>query len=329
MKNKIINQIESSMSACLNNEQLMTLKSVLDASLIDVNVIEIASIDSSEDNMKYLQLFLASKQIEGCSTKTLKYYELILSAFLKNINMVVKRITTEDLRKYLNDYQKKNNCSKVSIDNVRRVFSSFFNWLEDENYIIKSPVRRIHKIKTIKVVKETYSSEIMQLLRDNCANIRDLSIIDFLSSTGIRVGELVRLNKDDIDFTNKECVVFGKGSKERRVYFDSSTKLHLLQYLEERTDDCEALFVSLLKPHKRLEIAGVEIMLRKLGKKLGIKKVHPHKFRRTMATNAIDKGMPVEQVQRLLGHTKIDTTMQYAMVDQNNVKNSYRKYIGK
>ena len=241
MKNKIINQIESSMSACLNNEQLMTLKSVLDASLIDVNVIEIACIDSSEDNMKYLQLFLASKQIEGCSTKTLKYYELILSTFLKNINMVVKRITTEDLRKYLNDYQKKNNCSKVSIDNVRRVFSSFFNWLEDENYIIKSPVRRIHKIKTIKVVKETYSSEIMQLLRDNCANIRDLSIIDFLSSTGIRVGELVRLNKDDIDFTNKECVVFGKGSKERRVYFDSSTKLHLLQYLDERTYDCEAL----------------------------------------------------------------------------------------
>ena len=329
MKNKIINQIESSMSACLNNEQLMTLKSVLDASLIDVNVIEIASIDSSEDNMKYLQLFLASKQIEGCSAKTLKYYELILSTFLKNINMVVKRITTEDLRKYLNDYQKKNNCSKVSIDNVRRVFSSFFNWLEDENYIIKSPVRRIHKIKTIKVVKETYSSEIMQLLRDNCANIRDLSIIDFLSSTGIRVGELVRLNKDDIDFTNKECVVFGKGSKERRVYFDSSTKLHLLQYLDERTDDYEALFVSLLKPHKRLEISGVEIMLRKLGRKLGIKKVHPHKFRRTMATNAIDKGMPVEQVQRLLGHTKIDTTMQYAMVDQNNVKNSYRKYIGK
>lgn len=227
----------------------------------------------------------------------------------------------------MNNYQQNSNASKVSIDNIRRILSSFFNWLESENYILKSPMRRIHKIKTVKVVKETYSSEVMQIIRDNCTHVRDIAIIDLLASTGMRVGELVLLNRFDIDFNNKECIVFGKGDKERRVYFDSTTKIHLIRYLNSRTDKNEALFVSKLKPYNRLQISGVEIVLRKLGKKIGVARVHPHKFRRTLATNAIDKGMPVEQVQKLLGHTKIDTTMQYAMVDQNNVKNSYRKYL--
>ena len=328
MKNKLINDIEANMASCLNNEQLAKLDKALKSSLSDVEFIENGKRISPISEVNYLNLFIEAKRVEGCSEKTLKYYELIIKPLLSKLNTSISRITTEDLRKYLNDYQQRNNSSKVSIDNVRRIFSSFFSWLEDENYIIKNPVRRIHKIKAAKVVKETYSQETMQLLRDNCKTIRDLAIIDFLSSTGVRIGELVKLNITDIDFNNKECIVFGKGSKERRVYFDSSTKLHLLAYINERDDDNEALFVSLLKPFNRLEISGVEIMLRNLGKKLGIKKVHPHKFRRTMATNAIDKGMPVEQVQKLLGHSKIDTTMQYAMVDQNNVKISYRKFIG-
>ena len=235
---------------------------------------------------------------------------------------------TDDLRNYLSNYQQQSGCSKSNIDNIRRILSSFFTWLEDENYIIKSPVRRIHKIRSSQTVKETYTDESLETMRDQCGCLRDLAMIDLLASTGMRVGELVRLNIDDIDFENRECVVFGKGSKERPVYFDARTKIHLRNYLDSRTDDCPALFVSLLSPHNRLEISGVEVRLRKLGRKLGITKVHPHKFRRTLATRAIDKGMPIEQVQQLLGHAKIDTTMQYAMVSQNNVKISHRKFIG-
>ena len=245
----------------------------------------------------------------------------------EKIDMSITYMTTDDLRTYLTDYQKMNNCSKASVDNIRRNLSSFFSWLEEENYILKSPMKRIHKIKTDKVIKETYSDETLELLRDNCTSLRDLAIIDLLSSTGMRVGELVKLNINDIDFENRECVVFGKGNKERPVYFDARTKIHLKNYLNARTDNNPALFVSLDLPHDRLKISGVEIRLRQLGRRLGISKVHPHKFRRTVATKAIDKGMPIEQVQSLLGHSQIDTTMHYAMVNQNNVKESHRRYI--
>ena len=243
------------------------------------------------------------------------------------MNQSVRRITTEEIRTYLSDYQKINRCSNVTIDNIRRNISSFFSWLEEEDYILKSPMKRIHKIKTDKVVKETLSDETLECLRDNCDNIRDLAIIDLLASTGMRVGELVKININDIDFENRECVVFGKGNKERPVYFDARTKIHLKNYINSRSDDNPALFVSLDKPYNRLQISGVEIRLRNLGKRLGINKVHPHKFRRTVATKAIDKGMPIEQVQNLLGHSQIDTTMHYAMVNQNNVKESHRKYV--
>ena len=210
---------------------------------------------------------------------------------------------------------------------MRRVLSSFFSWLEDEDYILKSPVRRIHKVKTGKTVKETYSDEALEIMRDHAENIRDLAMIDLLASTGMRVGELVQLNRGDIDFENRECIVFGKGDKERKVYFDARAKIHLQNYLTERADDNPALFVTLLSPFNRLKISGVEIRLRELGRKLNIPKVHPHKFRRTLATMAIDKGMPIEQVQHLLGHQSIDTTMVYAQVSQSNVKTSHRKYI--
>ena len=242
--------------------------------------------------------------------------------------MSVTRLQTDDLRRYLAEYQARRGCSKGNIDNIRRILSSFFAWLEDENIILKSPVRRIHKIKSTTTVKETYSDEALETLRDRCESLRDLAMIDLLASTGMRVGELVRLNRADIDFDNRECVVLGKGSKERPVYFDARTKIHLKNYLESRTDENPALFVSLLRPHKRLEISGVESRLRQLGRKLGMGKVHPHKFRRTLATRAIDKGMPIEQVQRLLGHAQIDTTMQYAMVNQSNVKRAHQQYIG-
>lgn len=328
MKSKLISEISRQMLPYLDNAQLQQLQYVLQNCLWNVTVSDMLLEQEKESNEELLSSFISAKRVEGCSKKTLKYYETSICKLFSIVGMHVTKMQTDDLRNYLSDYQKLNNCSKSNIDNIRRILSSFFSWLEDENYILKSPVRRIHKIKTNKTVKETYTDEALEIMRDKCGNIRDLAMIDLLSSTGMRVGELVHLNREDIDFENRECIVFGKGSKERPVYFDARTKIHLYNYLESRTDNNPALFVSLLKPYNRLEISGVEISLRKLGRKLGITKVHPHKFRRTLATKAIDKGMPIEQVQQLLGHAKIDTTMQYAMVSQNNVKISHRRYIG-
>ena len=278
-------------------------------------------------NEEYLKLFLDAKSIEGCSARTIAYYRVTIENLFKCIHIPVRRITTEDMRSYLSEYQKTNGCSKVTVDNIRRNISSFFSWLEEENYILKSPMRRIHKIKTNQQVKEVISDEDIERLRDNCSCLRDLAIIDLLYSTGMRVGELVNLNISDIDFESRECVVFGKGGKERRVYFDAKSKLHLQNYLDHRSDNNPALFVTLDAPYDRLKISGVEIRMRQLGRRVDVCRIHPHKFRRTMATRAIDKGMPIEQVQKILGHSQIDTTMQYAMVNQTNVKTSHQKFI--
>lgn len=278
-------------------------------------------------NEEYLKLFLEAKKIEGCSERTIQYYRVTVEKLLEDITTPIRRITTEEIRRYLVEYQKINNCSKVTVDNIRRNISSFFSWLEEEDYILKSPMKRIHKIKTKQQVKEIISDEVIEQLRDHCNCMRDLAMIDLLYSTGIRVGELVNLNVSDINFEARECVVFGKGDKERKVYFDAKAKIHLQEYLNNRQDNNPALFVTLDAPYDRLKISGVEIRIRQLGRSLNIEKIHPHKFRRTMATRAIDKGMPIEQVQKLLGHSQIDTTMQYAIVNQNNVKNSHQKYI--
>ena len=282
---------------------------------------------SSVSNSNYLAMFLNAKKIEGCSERTLSYYKTTVEKLLDRITDPIRKVTTDDIREYLASYQGLNDCSKTTIDNIRRNISSFFTWLEEEDYIIKSPMRRIHKIKTTKTVKEVISDEEIEKMRDKCKNLRDLAVIDLLYSTGIRIGELVRLNIDDIDFEERECIVFGKGDKERRVYFDAKTKIHLMSYINSRFDTNPALFVTLDAPYNRLQISGVEIRLRRLGRELGINKVHPHKFRRTMATRAIDKGMPIEQVQKLLGHSQIDTTMHYAIVNQTNVKVAHRKFI--
>lgn len=323
MKNIIIN-IEQRMQEVLNNAQMEYLHKIL------IKFLETENSENKEENSneKMLEMFLAAKKIEGCSKKSLDYYQSTITNMLVKVDKNFKHISTNDLRDYLSNYQNKSNVSKVTLDNLRRILSSFFSWLEEENFILKSPVRRIKKIKTAQTIKETYTDEVLETLRDYCHNDRDLAIIDLLASTGMRVGELVHLNREDIDFENRECVVFGKGEKERKVYFDARAKIHIIRYLESRTDDNNALFVSLLKPHKRLKISGVEIRLRELGRKLKLPRVHPHKFRRTLATKAIDKGMPIEQVQHLLGHTKIDTTLQYAIVNQNNVKISHRRYLG-
>ena len=331
MKEQLITEITRQMLPYLDNYQMEQLQETLSHCFWGVQVSpeeETDQIKEKETNSELLDMFISAKRVEGCSEKTLKYYQASIMRLFSTVDIPAIRMRTDDLRGYLSEYQQTSQCSKSNIDNIRRILSSFFAWLEDENYILKSPVRRIHKIKSNQPVKETYTDESLEIMRDQCGCLRDLALIDLLSSTGMRVGEMVRLNRSDIDFENRECVVFGKGSKERPVYFDARTKIHLKNYLDSRTDKNPALFVSLIQPFKRLEISGVEIRLRNLGRKLGITKVHPHKFRRTLATRAIDKGMPIEQVKRLLGHAKIDTTMQYAMINQNNVKISHRKYIG-
>ena len=325
---KLLNQVLDEMTSSLTSNQLEQLKSVLRKTFEKVELVEKTEFNTENGDLSIIQTFLAAKRVEGCSDKSMNYYDSTIRKALNEIGKGVKDISTDDLRHYLDNYQQHRGASRVTVDNIRRILSSFFAWLEEEFYIVKSPVRRIHKVKTGSVVKETYTDEALELMRDYCDNARDLAMIDILSSTGMRVGELVKLNRNDIDFQNRECIVTGKGNKQRIVYFDARTKIHLQNYLQQRKDSNEALFVSLLAPYNRLHISGVEIRLRNIGKDLNMTKVHPHKFRRTLATMAIDKGMPIEQVQHLLGHQSLDTTLQYAMVNQANVKISHRKYIG-
>ena len=330
MKESIIQSVVMQMQRELDYRQIAHLKEVLAKELQNVEIQELPDKSDSrkQNNKDLLDSFVSAKKIEGCSDKTLIYYRSTIEHLFESVDIMACHIETADIRQYLVEYQEQKGSSKVTIDNMRRIFSSFFAWLEDEDYIAKSPVRRIHKVKTDSLVKEVLTDEQLEQLRDNCSEKRDLAMIDLLTSTGIRVGELVKLNRKDIDFHERQCVVFGKGSKERMVYFNARTKLHLLNYLAERSDDEEALFVSLSSPHSRLTISGVETRIKELGKRLNMTKVHPHKFRRTMATMAIDKGMPIEQVQKLLGHVRIDTTLRYAIVNQNNVKMAHKKYLG-
>lgn len=327
MKQRIMEEIVQQMLPHLDNAQLQKLQEVLERSLYNCEISGKVTV-AEDDSQKLIDSFVYAKRIEGCSEKTLKYYRTTIEAMAEAIDKGVRHMQTDDLRAYLTEYQEKHGSSRVTIDNIRRILSSFFSWLEDEDHILKSPVRRIHKVKTATNIKETYTDEELEKMRDNCEEFRDLAIVDMLASTGMRIGEMVLLNKSDINFNERECVVFGKGDKERVVYFDARTKIHLQNYIDSRSDENPALFVTLRAPYTRITIGGIESRLRKMGKNLEIEKVHPHKFRRTLATMAIDKGMPIEQLQKLLGHKRIDTTLQYAMVKQSNVKHAHRKYIG-
>lgn len=330
MKELFVQEVTTKMADFLDDNQRIRLREILTEICLNyqIEIIEQTKRqETQKNNTDILDRFIASKEIEECSTRTLNYYRDNINKMLDTVNLPINEITTEILRNYLSDYKSNSNAGMVTIDNIRRTLSSFFAWLENEDYIVKSPVRRIHKVKTTRRVKETLTDENLEKLRDTCSNVRDLAILELLISTGMRVGELTRLNISDMNFQERSCIVLGKGNSEREVYFSAKSKMYIEKYLETRTDDNEALFVSLIKPYNRLGISGIEIAIRNLGKKANINKVHPHKFRRTMATMAIDKGRPIEQVQKLLGHIKIDTTMEYAMVNQNNVKNSHRKYI--
>lgn len=330
MRELFVEKVIDTTEDFLDNNQRIKLKEILTEICLNYQIESIEQTEKQKilkNNTDILNKFISSKEIEGCSTRTLNYYKDNIIKMLDTINLPIDEITTEILRNYLADYKSNSKAGMVTIDNIRRTLSSFFTWLENEDYIVKSPVRRIHKVKTTRRVKETFTDENLEKLRDTCSNVRDLAILELLISTGMRVGEITRLNISDMNFQERSCIVLGKGNSEREVYFSAKSKMYIKKYLEMRTDNNEALFVSLIKPYNRLGISGIEILIRNLGKEANINKVHPHKFKRTMATMAIDKGMPIEQVQKLLGHIKIDTTMEYAMVNQNNVKNSHRKYI--
>lgn len=331
MKTEVISNITKDMEDSLTDYQLNKLKEslIINFEMIEfiIKTDELKHQEELDENKNMINSFISSKQVEGCSERTIKYYKEIIEKFVNNFDKSIKQISTNEIRSYLSNYKDNSSCGSTTIDNIRRVLSSFFSWLEDEDYIIKSPVRRIHKIKTAVVVKEVLTDENLERLRDECENIRDLSLIELLISTGMRVGELVNLNISSLNFEDRSCIVLGKGNKEREVYFDAKTKLHLKEYISKRNDSNDALFVSMKVPHQRLSISGIELIIRTLGINSNINKVHPHKFRRTLATMAIDKGMPVEQVQKLLGHVKIETTMNYALVNQSNVKISHRRYI--
>lgn len=328
MKQQIIAEVVQQMLPHLDNGQLKQLQQALERALFGCEITRPEELEKGNDNPKLLEDFVTAKRIEGCSEKTLRYYRTTIEAMAGWVGKGFRQMQTEDLRSYLAEYRSRKQSSRVTIDNIRRILSSFFSWLEDEDYILKSPVRRIHKVKTVMNIKGTYTDEELEKMRDSCTELRDLAIIDMLASTGMRIGEMVLLNRTDINFQERECVVFGKGDKERMVYFDARTKIHLQNYIDSRLDDNPALFVGLRFPYERIQIGSIESRLRDMGRKLGIVKVHPHKFRRTLATMAIDKGMPIEQLQQLLGHKRIDTTLQYAMVKQSNVKQAHRKYVG-
>lgn len=328
MDQEIIKRIKLEMKEDLSLYQMQKLETVL-KEIIE----EEKCIDNTKEKKNLVKKFISTKKIEGCSVRTEQYYLSTLTYFEKNIGCNICLVETEDIRDYLINYQRINNCSNVTLDTVRRILSSFYKWLEEEDFILKSPMRRIHRIKAPVIIKPALSEEQIEVIRKTASeNKRNLAIVDLLLSSGIRISELVRLNRSSINLNTRTCVVFGKGAKQRETYFDVRTKIEIENYLKTRKDKNKALFVTFKKKNKtgsysRLSINSIEKMIREIGLKADVEKVHPHRFRRTLATRAIDKGMPIEQVQVLLGHSKIDTTLRYANVQQSNVRYSHQKYI--
>ena len=328
---KTISSILGKMGEHLDKNQLMILDKVLVSEFIDKEIIEQNNALVVYDGMseKLISQFLTVKSIDGCSDKTINTYSFHLHKLIDTITTKsVLNLTTNDIRGFLAIYKERRKVSNVTLNNMRHSMSSFFKYLHESGYIKENPMRQISSIKTKQIIKKPFSDEELEKLRICCAsNERNLAIIEFLYSTGVRVSEMCALNRDQIDFNQKECIVFGKGAKERIVYINSRAYIHLQKYLHMRTDSNPALFVGLRKPYGRISKEGVETMLRTVGRKAGVQNTHPHRFRRTMATNALNRGMPLQEVQKILGHAKTDTTMSYCTVSQENVKLSHKKYI--
>ncbi len=325
----MIEQVISKILLQMAGKDIGELQNVLYCVLSNYNIAEksteLRQVDSSWE--EELGAFLVRKRVEGRADGTIGQYKQHLKRMLQYINKPVKEITEADLFLYISMYKKQRDVTNVYLDNIRLVFSSFFGWLNNKGYITKNPAAGLDPIKKEKRIKKPLSDTELERLRRNCIIKRDTALVEFLYSTGVRVSELIALNRQDINYNSMNAVVYGKGAKERETYLTATACMHLKEYLAARTDDNEALFVSLKAPHKRLTVAGVEEVLRRLGKETGIEKVHPHRFRRTMATNILNKGMPIEEVKEVLGHAKLDTTLIYCQINKENVQHHHRKYM--
>ena len=314
------------MCSVLNGEQLGKLGNVLDIVLHDYKVEhrteDIVVYDNS--NNSKLKRFIATKRLEGLSETSLEQYYRTINNMFNTISKPLERIDTDDIRYYLSMYQEQRKVSKVTLNNMRRYFSTFFQWCTDEDIICKNPMRRIKAIKQPKTIKEPFSDIEMEKIRQASVTVRDRALIEFLYSTGCRVSEVVNVSLNDIDFVHNSLIVYGKGNKQREVYISDKSMYWLSKYLDQRKDNTSYLFIG--KGGLPLGKGGIESVLRKIGINADVDHVHPHRFRRTIATNLINKGMPVQEVQQMLGHSKLDTTMIYCTVNKDNVKAAHRKY---
>ena len=333
MKSELCNEILSSLEFSFSGEQLKLIETAIYNSLNNYTLskeqIETAlTIDLSPDAKAY-QMFFISKKIEGLSERSLKYYKAEIKHFIEFINKPLKHITSDDLRYY---FATRGNISNVYVRNKQNVLSSFFSWLADEEYIPNNPMKKLKKIKVDKKIMHPFSNDEIEMLKDACKDKREKAVISLLLSTGMRCGELYRANISDVNFSSNEIKVLGKGNKERFCYLNAAAKKHLIDYLGTRSDNFPSLITSVhnrtfCSKENRVGITGIEIFVRKLGKRAGVSNTHPHRFRRTFATTALKRGATLEQVQRMLGHEKIDTTLKYAIIADNTVKISHERYL--
>ena len=329
MIEKVINGILEGMAGMLTDDQLQKLENVLVVQLHGLKIEEECTelVVSERHWEKVLRLYIASKRLENCAESTLQNYERCVRMMMEGLNKKLPDITTNDLRYYLAVYQNQRKISMSYMETLRHYISSFFVWVTDEGYIDRNPARRLKRVKVPQKIKKPYTAEEREHLKDIAKTERDLAIMELLYSTAGRIGEVVAINRKDVDFYNKEIVIWGqKGKKERTVYLTDGCIYHLKKYLDSRTDDNPALFVSLRKPYSRIGKNGIEAMLRKLGTEAGIH-AHPHKFRRTLLTDGGARGIPLQELQAYAGHTKADTTMLYISVKQDAVKSSFMRCI--
>lgn len=329
MKDEIVDAIMREMMPLLSTEQLSALKETVRAQLCgyDIRKKETAVMCTNQNGQNYLQVFLDSFRQNGKSEGTIEQYQLHLSRLLAYLGKNVQEVEDDDLIDYMHKYKAIRQVSGRYLNNMRLVFNSFFRWLQRRKIILRNPVDGLEPIKYRQKVKKPLSPQELEKVRCACERERDLAIVEFLYSSAVRVSELTALNRDDIRWESDDVMVLGKGNKEREVYLNARAHYHLRQYLDSRTDDNPALFVSLKAPHERLTKSGVEYILKRLGSHAQVENVHPHRFRRTSATDLLRMGMPIEQVQELLGHVKIETTRIYCTVTKEQVKASHRRYM--
>ena len=317
------------MQEILSNEQLQKLENVMAIEFHGVEVKEECTdlITSERHWEKILRTFLASKRIENCAEGTLERYNECVTKLVLTLNKRLQDITTNDIRYYLAMYQETRKISMSYLDTIRRYLNSFFAWVSDECYIYKNPMRRLKKIKVPQKIKKPFTQAEMEHLRCSAKTKRDIAIMEFLYSTAARIGEVVQLDRRDIDWNKNEVIIYGeKGKKERKVYLTEECAYHLRKYLLSRNDTNPALFVGNKQPYTRLGKQAIQSMLRILGEKTDIH-AHPHKFRRTLLTDAGNRGIPLQEIQMYAGHQKPDTTMMYVTVSEENVRASFRRYI--